>query len=119
MSGPTVTLRIDDDLQEGLIDLSEMLNRPVDRLLNEAVKEYMARVEGELKGDLSKALEDLRSLRKIDAGFRRAQRAFVEAEVSSSVDPAEARVLGNPAHEPASRSAIGPAQKKIINLLNG
>jgi hypothetical protein len=58
--------------------------------------------------DLEVTLEALRAYRKNDSRFERAIEDYVDAEVSLKEDPAEGQRVED----------IGPAQKRILELLN-
>ncbi len=110
MSVKATTFRIDPIVQTGLSTLSKILGRPQNQLVNEAVRDFVARRSREVERDLEVTLEALRAYRKNDPGFERAIEDYVDAEASLKEDPAE----GQRAEED-----IGPAQKRVLELLNG
>ena len=85
------TLRIDTKERAALQHLSKVEGRPINQLLNEAIKVYLTR-QGPTERDLEANLASLRAYRKQDPGFRHAIAAFVEAEVSHQ-DPAEGAMI--------------------------
>ena len=89
MARTPFTLRIDQEERTAQEHLSELEGRPINQLLNEAIKIYLSK-----KSPKEASLEDspsaLQKYRKRDPGFRRAIDAFVEAEVSL-VDPLEGK----------------------------
>ncbi|MGH7366013.1 MAG: hypothetical protein ACREK9_06335 [Candidatus Rokuibacteriota bacterium] len=101
------TFRIDPDVQAALATLSKILHRPMNRLVNEAVKAYLKRRSQEVERDLEASLASLRAHRKRDPDFEQAIAAFVEAEASME-DPVEGR--------PETDS--GPVRTEIQRLLN-
>jgi predicted transcriptional regulator len=103
------TYRIDPIVQSGLSTLSKVLGRPQNQLVNEAVRDFVARRSREVEIDLEATLEALRAYRKSDPNFERAIADYVDAEASLKEDPAE----GQRAED------IGPAQKRVLDLLNG
>lgn len=109
MSIKATTYRIDPVVQTGLSMLSKILGRPQNQLVNEAVRDFVARRSKEVEIDLEVTLEALRAYRKNDPNFERAIEDYVDAEVSLKEDPAE----GQRAED------IGPAQKRVLELLNG
>ena len=109
MSIKATTYRIDPALQKGLSTLSKALGRPQNQLVNEAVRDFVARRSREVEVDLEAAPEILRAYRKTDTDFERAIEDYVDAEASLKEDPAE----GQRADE------IGPAHKRVLELLNG
>src|SRR5271168_3049602 len=87
MSRIAFTLRIDARERAALENLSKIEGRPVNQLLNEAIKIYLGR-RGPNEHKLEANLAALREYRKQDPGFRRAIDAFVEAEAAIK-DPLE------------------------------
>lgn len=108
MSIKATTYRIDPVVQTGLSMLSKVLGRPQNQLVNEAVRDFVARRSREVEMDLEVTLEALRAYRKNDSNFERAIADYVDAEASLKEDPAE----GQRAED------IGPAQKRVLDLLN-
>jgi hypothetical protein len=109
------TLRIDAEESVALKALSKVEGRPVNQLLNEAIKSYLSqrtRKERSLEANLA----DLRAYRKRDPGFRRAIAEYVEAEASIE-DPLE----GEPMEGQFVKGQFKPAgrvQTKIRELLD-
>jgi hypothetical protein len=104
------TLRIDAEERAALEDLSKIEGRPVNQLLNEAIKSFLTR-RGPRERSLEANLARLRAYRESDSGFERAVAAFVESEASFD-DPVEGQVVTSEPIEP-----IGPAQSRIRDLL--
>lgn len=109
MNRKATTYRIDPVVQAGLATLSQVLGRPLNQLVNEAVRDYVTRRSREVEMDLEATLESLRAYRRSDPNFERAIADYVDAEASLTEDPAE----GQRAMD------IGPAQTRILELLNG
>jgi len=109
MSRKATTYRIDPVVQAGLSTLSQVLGRPLNQLVNEAVRDYVARRSREVEMDLEATLESLRAYRRSDPNFERALADYVDAEASMTEDPAEGQRAAD----------IGPAQTRILELLNG
>jgi predicted transcriptional regulator len=109
MARKATTYRIDPVVQTGLSTLSKILGRPQNQLVNEAVRDFVARRSKEVEIDLEATLEALRAYRKSDPNFERAIADYVDAEASLKKDPAE----GQRAED------LGPAQKRVLELLNG
>src|SRR3954453_22731698 len=109
MSIKATTYRIDPVVQTGLSTLSRVLGRPQNQLVNEAVRDFVARRSREVELDLEATLEALRAYRKSDPNFERAIADYVDAEASLKEDPVE----GQRAED------LGPAQKRVLELLNG
>lgn len=103
------TYRIDPNVQAGLSTLSKLLGRPLNQLVNEAVRDFVARRTREVEMDLEATLDALRAYRKSDPDFERALADYVDAEASLKPDPAEGqRALDH-----------GPTQSRILDLLDG
>ena len=114
MARVAFTLRIDAEERAALEDLSKVERRPVNQLLNEAVRSFLLRRRPKERS-LEASLERLRAYRERDPEFRRARKAFVEAEASME-DPLEGELIEgqliNGRVEP-----LGPAQSKIREIL--
>jgi len=108
MSIKATTYRIDPVVQTGLSTLSKVLGRPQNQLVNEAVRDFVAKRSREVEMDLEATLEALRAYRKNDPDFERAIADYVDAEASLKEDPAEGQRAEH----------IGPAQKRVLDLLN-
>lgn len=102
------TFRIEPDVQERLSMLAKSLKRPLNQLVNEAVRTFVERRSKELEEDLEANLARLRSYRESDPNFEQAIVAFAEAEAALD-DPLEGQRM----------KELGPAQKKVHELLNG
>lgn len=120
MARTALTLRIETAERNALKSLSKVEGRPINQLLNEAIKAYLGQ-----KGRKERALHDdmkrLEAYRKKDPKFRRAIAAFVEAEATTP-DPLE----GEPFEEteesltPSGTStgkSTGPVQSKVREVL--
>src|ERR1700687_4614800 len=88
------TFRIEPIVQVGLENLSRVLKRPMNQLVNEAVKDYLRRRSREVERDLESTLASLRAYRKQDPDFEQAIAAFARAEARYGTDdPAEGEVV--------------------------
>lgn len=86
------TFRLDPALQAGLTVLAQLVRKPLNRLVNEAVQSFIEKRSHEVEADLEAALERLRAVRKNDPNFESAINRFSKAEASlSSDDPVEGR----------------------------
>ena len=114
MARVAFTLRIDAEERAALESLSKIERRPVNQLLNEAVRSFLLR-RRPAERSLEARVERLRAYRERDPQFHQARKAFVEAEASMK-DPLEGEAiegqLVNGRIEP-----IGPAQSKIREIL--
>jgi predicted DNA-binding protein len=109
-----LTLRIDAEDRTALENLSKFEGRPVDQLLNEAVKSYLSRRNQEDRS-LDANLSKLREYRTRDPGFQRAIDAFVEAEAGLE-DPVEGEPMNGELIE-GEFKPDGPVQSRIRELL--
>jgi predicted transcriptional regulator len=109
MPRKATTYRIDPIVQAGLSELSKVLGRPQNQLVNEAVRDFVARRVKQVEVELEATLESLRAYRKSDPNFDRAIADYVDAEASLQEDPVEGQRAGD----------LGLAQTRILELLNG
>jgi hypothetical protein len=114
MSRIAFTLRIDPKERAALEHLSKVEGRPVNQLLNDAIKIYLGR-RGPTEHKLEATLAALREYRSQDHGFQRAIDAFVGAEVEIR-DPLEGEPIVGEFVEGKFKPA-GPVQSKIRELL--
>jgi len=114
--GRTVfTLRINDEERNALKNLSKIEGRPVNHLLNDALKNYLKQ-KGHKERSLEATLKSLRDYRKKDPGFKRALAEFVEAEATLK-DPLEGKPIEE-VEEKNIRKPAGPLQRKIQSVMN-
>ncbi|HEX4425738.1 MAG TPA: hypothetical protein VH079_10090 [Terriglobales bacterium] len=107
------TLRIDAEERTALEHLSKIEGRPINQLLNEAIKTYLGQ-RGRKEEALAENLASLKAYRKKDPGFRRAIASFVGAEASLN-DPLEGELIEESVAD-KSKTA-GPLQKKIREVM--
>lgn len=107
-------MRIDEEERAALENLSKVERRPVNQLLNEAVRNLLLR-RGPKERSLEASLERLRAYRERDPQFRRARKAFVEAEASMD-DPLEGEPIAGQLVDDRVEP-FGPAQSKIRDIL--
>ncbi len=103
------TLRIETEERTALENLSKIEGRPVNQLLNEAIKSFLVH-RGPKERGLEANLAQLRAYRQRDPKFQSAIAAFIESETSFD-DPVEGEVVSGKAE------SIGPAQSKIREML--
>ena len=108
------TLRMGPEERSALENLSKIEGRPINQLLNEAIKIYLSRL-GRKERSLESSLAKLRAYRMRDPEFQNAIAAFAKAEASLE-DPLE----GEPFEEAAASDARkpGPVQRRIRKALN-
>jgi len=109
------TLRIDAEERAALESLSKIEGRPVNQLLNEAIKGFLSR-RGPKELNLEATLARLRAYRERDPGFQRAIASFVESE-GTLVDPLEGELIEGQFID-GQLAPAGPAQSRIRELLN-
>lgn len=84
---------------------------PLNKIVNQALIEFVDRGVARLKFDAEETLRRLTTYRKSDPGFRRAMVQFVDAEARhGATDPMEGTLIETPA---------GPALKMVRELLRG
>src|SRR5207247_4164317 len=110
MARGAFTLRIDTDERVALETLSKIEKRPMNQLVNEAIKAYLNR-RGEKERSLETNLERLRAYRRRDPGFKKAIDAFVEAEATLQ-DPLECESLRSLIVD-GRLELVGPVQCRI------
>lgn len=109
------TLRIEGAERAALENLSKIERRPINQLLNDAIKLYLNR-KGQKERGLESTLEGLRKYRKQNTDFQRAFDEFVDAEAGLE-DPVEGEVIEGQFIKGQLQPA-GPAQNKIRKLLS-
>ena len=114
MARVAFTLRMDAEERAALENLSRIERRPVNQLLNEAVKSFLLRRRPKERG-LEASLERLRAYRDRDPQYRQAREAFVEAEASLD-DPLEGEMIEGELVD-GRLKPIGPAQSKVRAML--
>lgn len=102
------TFRLDQRKQAALANLSRILRRPMNSLVNEAVEVYLRKRNLEVERDLQATLESLRAYRQRDPHFKRAIDAFIDAEASFK-DPFESTLTTDDS----------PVRAEIHRLLHG
>lgn len=104
------TFRLDPLLQEGLVLLQAVLKKPLNRLVNEAVRGFIQKRTAEVESDLQQVLTRVKVYRRSDPKFEKAIAQFVDAEARfGSEDPAEGR----------AEASAGPAQAMVHKYLGG
>jgi hypothetical protein len=115
MARVAFTLRIDTEERAALEILSRIERRPVNQLLNEAIRSFLLHRRPKERS-LEMSLEPLRGYRERDPQFRRARKTFIESEASVD-DPLE----GEPIEGQLVNGGVkplGPVQRKIRKILS-
>jgi hypothetical protein len=104
------TYRLDPHFQKGLALLGRLRKLPVNRMVNEAVGEYLASRAAAVEADLEETLRRVRAYREADPHFESAIAKFADDEAAlASEDPVEGKTA----------SAAGPAQRLVRQLIRG
>ena len=124
MSIKATTVRIDPPIQAALENLSQVLKRPMNQLVNEAVKDFVERRSREVERDLEATVARLRAYRKRDPHHREAIVAAARAESGlGKNDPAQGTVIvgelvGGQLVEERKTEGLSPPQSEVRRLLN-
>lgn len=104
------TFRLHQDLQAGLDLISQLQHRPKNKLVNEAVAEYVTRHALQTEDELKAVLRSLKSYQQSDPDFTSAIAAFADAEAAhgKDADPMEGRPV----------ASVGPVTQKLRQLLH-
>lgn len=114
VSRPQVTtIRLDEAVQKALrlLQAHGGVKRPLNKLVNLALADYIEKQAATLESELEQALRNVRAYRKTDPGYKRAIKALIDAEVAfAAEDPME----GRPEPQPP-----GPAVSMVRDMLRG
>jgi hypothetical protein len=125
----TKTLRLQPSYEKGLVILKRVLKMPINKMVNEAVGEYIQRRTAEVESELTTTLEQLRAYRLADPDFVAARQAFIEGEaLYGKDDPMEGRLVhvkvracdavkSGYSAPPTEDVAAGPALSKVREML--
>ena len=122
MPAKATTFRIDPRVQVGLENLSRLLKRPMNQLVNEAVKEFVRRRSRDVEHKLESTLAALRAYRERDPDFEWALSTFARAEAEHRKhDPAEGEVIVGDIVDGqlVETQQDGPVRQEIRQLLDG
>ena len=114
MSRAAFTLRIDSQERNALKHLSKIEGRPINQILNEAIKIFL-RQKGRNERSLETSLASLDAYRKKDPGFKRAIAALVDAEATVN-DPLEGEPFEETDFENSAQPA-GPLRSRVREVL--
>jgi hypothetical protein len=116
----TKTLRLSPEYEAGLALLKGVLGMPVNKMVNEAVGEYIRKRSAEVEADLAGVLAQVKAYRRADPQFKQARARWVDAEARLGGDDPVEGVMVDVAPPAAKRRAVnkaGPAQTMIRELL--
>ncbi|PYV59639.1 MAG: hypothetical protein DMG97_31355 [Acidobacteria bacterium] len=114
MSRAAFTLRIDSQERNALKHLSKIEGRPINQILNEAIKIFL-RQKGRKERSLEASLDSLDSYRKKEQGFKRAIAALVDAEATLK-DPLEGEPFEETDFENSAKPT-GPVRSRVREVL--
>ncbi|MPY86736.1 MAG: hypothetical protein GEU99_02310 [Luteitalea sp.] len=104
------TFRLEPRLQLGLELLSDVRKAPLNRLVNQAVDEYLEAQAASLEADLETTLRRVKAYRNSDPDFEGAIARFADAEADHAAeDPVEGKTT----------RAQGPVQRRVRELIRG
>lgn len=115
----TKTLRLAPEYEAGLALLKGVLGTPVNKMVNEAVGEYIRKRSAEVEADLKGVLAQVKAYRRADPQFKQARARFVDAEARLGADDPLKGVVVDAAPPAVKRrtAKAGPAQTMIRELL--
>ena len=89
------TIRLDEELQEALNQLSSLRKVPKNKLVNEALAHYLQTETQDLASELDRTLRSLEAYQQRDPDYSEAIKAVAVAEgsVAPDEDPAEGQVV--------------------------
>ena len=120
MPNRATTVRLEPTLQQGLETLSKVLKRPMNQLINEALRDYVSRRSHEVEQDLDQTLKALRAYRRRDPSFKSAIAAAAKAEAEHHQnDPLDGKVVIGEFIDGQVTREIGPVEAEIRQLLHG
>ncbi|GEM_PF-947858 len=101
------TLRLHEDVQAGLDLISQLQHRPKNKLVNEAVAEYVTRHALQTEDELQAILTRVKAYQKSDPDFASGIAAFAGAEAApgKAEDPMEGRPT----------TTVGPVTRNCVN----
>jgi hypothetical protein len=108
------TLRLEPVYEVGLGMLKGVLHKPVNKMVNEAVAEYIRKRTSQVEAEMGSVLNQLKAYRRADPTFQQDKEAFIlaEAEFGAS-DPMEGVVYKVSRRRSATtRKAAAPQEKK-------
>jgi predicted transcriptional regulator len=82
------TIRLKPELQLALDAISHNLDRPKNKIVNQAVAEFLEKTSYRLRDDIEETLQNLRAYRSQDPNFEADMEHFVEAEVAHTNEDA-------------------------------
>ena len=87
-----MTLRVDQSLKDHLAKLGELRHTTMNKLINQALLQFVAKETLVVQEELEASLHSLRQYREADPNFEQAIEAVVAAELSTDNDPAQGEI---------------------------
>jgi hypothetical protein len=115
-SAKVTPIRFDPVLRHGLEMLRRTLRTPMNKLVNQAVDDFLKRRTAEVETDLTALLNDIKEYRKQDPNFEKVIRDTARSEALAVrmriQDPAEGHRLDRPKRRGAASSKRRTAGRK-------
>ena len=117
------TLRLEPTYEVGLGILKAVLHKPVNKMVNEAVAEYIQKRTAQVEAEMDSVLKQLKAYRRADPTFKQDKDAFISAEAElGASDPMEGvtyKVARRPTSPKvrASREKAGAALSMVREML--
>jgi hypothetical protein len=107
------TLRLEPIYETGLATLKRVLHKPVNKMVNEAVAEYIQRRNAQVEAEMHSVLTQLKAYRRADPTFQQDKDAFISAEAEfGAADPMEGVAYEVTRHrDPVSTKASATKEK--------
>ena len=107
------TIRIDEGVRAGLriLEAHSGVRRPLNKWVNLALADFIDRQIAPIEEELDQALKNIKAYRNTDPGYRKAIKAFIEAEVAHARE--------DPMEGASDRPAAGPAVSMVREMLRG
>lgn len=108
-------VRLEPSLRQGLLMLQGIVKKPLNKMVNQAVGEFIEKQAAEVETNLETLLQQIRDYRKRDPDFveaiRETARAEAQAHARGRRDPAQGSIhrISEPKH--------GPVQGRLRELL--
>lgn len=111
------TIRIREDVQAGLriLEAHSGVKRPLNKWVNLALADFIDRQIALIEEELDQALKNIKAYRKTDPGYKKAIKAFIDAEVAHARDDP----MEGASERPAVGPAVGPAVSMVREILRG
>ena len=87
------TFRLDEEVRVALDQMSEVQQRPKNKIVNEAVARFLRQEAEEMKTEMENIAASLSDYRKKDPGFSKAIARLAKEEAQTADDPAEGELV--------------------------